>query len=91
MVNLADRNSLIARIRTLTRDRDNAYKQLRAMEHRYVSEFNRLNGSGRTEEAFQVHDKYHREHQPLQQRCEHLDEQIDRARRDLRRVERGNR
>jgi hypothetical protein len=90
MVNLADRNRLITRIREMRRDRDNLYKQLNAMDDQYVREFNRLNANKDTRNAaWRLHDEHFRVWDPMKAQAKRLDDLIWEAERDLRRVERG--
>jgi hypothetical protein len=90
MVNLADRNRLIMRIREMRRDRDNLYKQLTAMENKYVREFNRLNAKESTRAAaWKLHDAHFRAWDPMKAQAKRLVAAIDKAEKDLRRVERG--
>lgn len=89
MVNIADRNQLIKRIRDLSRDRDNLYKQLNAMDKRHVADFNRLNGSGHTNAAWRLEEKYRRAWRPLRAQAERMDSQIEKAKQDLWRAEHG--
>ena len=86
MVNIADSNRIVTRLRKLRGDRDALYRQINALDKRYVAEFNSLTRAGQASAVVQLTTAHIDRVSPLETKARVMDRQIERAERDLSQV-----